>query len=119
MSGTLLNSLGSGAKATGTLCPHCRVDLVMSERQGIEIDYCPKCRGVWLDRGELDKIIERSAAEEVQYAQRQSGRGRTQVSSRNTSNDCREDHRRDYRDHDRHGGHHGRGHGSFLGRLFD
>ena len=41
-------------------CPHCDVDLVMSERQGIEIDYCPKCRGVWLDRGELDKIIERS-----------------------------------------------------------
>ena len=35
----------------------------MSERQGIEIDYCPACRGVWLDRGELDKIIERSAAE--------------------------------------------------------
>lgn len=35
----------------------------MSERQGVEIDYCPKCRGVWLDRGELDKILERSAAE--------------------------------------------------------
>ena len=33
----------------------------MAERQGVEIDYCPKCRGVWLDRGELDKIIERSA----------------------------------------------------------
>jgi uncharacterized protein len=45
------------------LCPVCKVDLVMTERQGIEIDYCPKCRGVWLDRGELDKIIERSAAE--------------------------------------------------------
>ncbi len=43
-------------------CPLCNVDLVMSERQGIEIDYCPQCRGVWLDRGELDKIIERSAA---------------------------------------------------------
>jgi hypothetical protein len=44
-------------------CPTCTsVDLVMSERQGIEIDYCPTCRGVWLDRGELDKIIERSAA---------------------------------------------------------
>lgn len=43
------------------LCPTCRVDLVMSGRQGIEIDYCPRCRGVWLDRGELDKIIERSA----------------------------------------------------------
>ncbi|NUO19347.1 zf-TFIIB domain-containing protein [bacterium] len=42
-------------------CPSCKVDLVMSERQGIEIDYCPKCRGVWLDRGELDKIIERAA----------------------------------------------------------
>jgi Zn-finger nucleic acid-binding protein len=38
----------------------------MSERQGVEIDYCPKCRGVWLDRGELDKIIERSA-EETNY----------------------------------------------------
>ena len=37
------------------------VDLVMTDRQGIEIDYCPTCRGVWLDRGELDKIIERSA----------------------------------------------------------
>ena len=44
----------------GLLCPSCRVDLTMSERQGIEIDYCPQCRGVWLDRGELDKIIERS-----------------------------------------------------------
>ena len=41
-------------------CPLCSVELVMSERQGIEIDYCPKCRGVWLDRGELDKIIEKS-----------------------------------------------------------
>lgn len=37
------------------------VDLVMTDRQGIEIDYCPKCRGVWLDRGELDKIIERTS----------------------------------------------------------
>ncbi len=43
-------------------CPLCNVDLIMSERQGIEIDYCPQCRGVWLDRGELDKIIERSAS---------------------------------------------------------
>lgn len=42
-------------------CPVCTtVDLVMSERSGIEIDYCPQCRGVWLDRGELDKIIERN-----------------------------------------------------------
>lgn len=44
-------------------CPICNVTLVMSERQDIEIDYCPQCRGVWLDRGELDKIIERAAQE--------------------------------------------------------
>lgn len=42
-------------------CPICKnSDLKMSDRQGIEIDYCPDCRGVWLDRGELDKIIERT-----------------------------------------------------------
>jgi Zn-finger nucleic acid-binding protein len=42
-------------------CPICKEpDLVMADRQGIEIDYCPKCRGIWLDRGELDKIVERS-----------------------------------------------------------
>ncbi|ANN70002.1 zf-TFIIB domain-containing protein [Bordetella bronchialis] len=45
-------------------CPTCREpDLVMSSRQNIEIDYCPQCRGVWLDRGELDKLIERSVQE--------------------------------------------------------
>ncbi len=43
-------------------CPNCHETLVMSDRNGVEIDYCPQCRGVWLDRGELDKIIERSAA---------------------------------------------------------
>ena len=41
-------------------CPTDQTTLVMSERSGIEIDYCPTCRGVWLDRGELDKIIDRS-----------------------------------------------------------
>lgn len=41
-------------------CPTDGTTLVMSERSGIEIDYCPQCRGVWLDRGELDKIIDRS-----------------------------------------------------------
>ena len=44
-------------------CPTCpETNLVMADRQGVEIDYCPTCRGVWLDRGELDKIIERVAA---------------------------------------------------------
>ncbi len=45
-------------------CPLCKtVHLTMAERSGIEIDYCPQCRGVWLDRGELDKIIERTATQ--------------------------------------------------------
>jgi uncharacterized protein len=47
-------------------CPVCKdVNLIISERQGVEIDYCPSCRGVWLDRGELDKILERSNSFEV------------------------------------------------------
>ncbi|AFN74289.1 hypothetical protein MROS_1049 [Melioribacter roseus P3M-2] len=42
-------------------CPSCKeVKLLITERQGIEIDYCPECRGIWLDRGELDKLIEKS-----------------------------------------------------------
>jgi Zn-finger nucleic acid-binding protein len=44
-------------------CPNDSALLVMSERSGVEIDYCPECRGVWLDRGELDKIIDRAEAE--------------------------------------------------------
>lgn len=53
-------------------CPACRADLHLSERQGIEIDYCPACGGLWLDRGELEKIIERSAYE---YRPRNYNRG--------------------------------------------
>jgi Zn-finger nucleic acid-binding protein len=50
-------------------CPVCpEATLVMSDRQGVEIDYCPQCRGVWLDRGELDKLLERSAVQEQQAA---------------------------------------------------
>lgn len=53
-------------------CPVDSETLVMTDRNGVEIDYCPKCRGVWLDRGELDKIIERAAPaqESVQAAPR-------------------------------------------------
>ena len=53
------------------VCPVDGTTLVMSERSGIEIDYCPSCRGVWLDRGELDKIIERNAAQQEVPAQQQ------------------------------------------------
>ncbi len=47
------------------LCPTDQTVLVMTERKGVEIDYCPTCRGVWLDRGELDKIIDRSVEGEI------------------------------------------------------
>lgn len=56
-------------------CPVCNIALTMSERQGIEIDYCPTCRGVWLDRGELDKIIEKSSSAPNVSRERQYPRG--------------------------------------------
>jgi Zn-finger nucleic acid-binding protein len=89
-------------------CPIDNTDLVMSDRQGIEIDYCPQCRGVWLDRGELDKIIERSAnvpppppRQEQRYEQ-----------------DRRPEPRRDERYDDR-GHQKPRRRESFLGDIFD
>ena len=89
------------------LCPLDRTPLTMSERQGIEIDYCPTCRGVWLDRGELDKIVERSAALSAPPPPQPEPR-----------------HQREpYRDHDdrRHygHGHHPKRRKSFLEELFD
>ncbi len=54
-------------------CPTCKEsNLVISERRGIEIDYCPDCRGIWLDRGELDKILERSREPQPQERQESS-----------------------------------------------
>jgi Zn-finger nucleic acid-binding protein len=50
-------------------CPTCKVPLLTSERQGVEIDYCPDCHGIWLDHGELDKINQRSAAAETKWYQ--------------------------------------------------
>ena len=92
------------------MCPVCEVPLSMADRQGFEIDFCPDCRCVWLDRGELDKIIERSFGE-------QQPRGR------------RDDDDDGYRQggRGRHGGgHHGGGYGkhgyrrkSWLHELFD
>lgn len=57
--------------SVGMQCPMCKVDLVMTERKDVEIDYCPRCRGVWLDRGELDKIIAKSATQEQPLPQQQ------------------------------------------------
>src|SRR3546814_11245141 len=55
---TIMSSAADAGQ--GMLCPVCKVTLSISARQGVEIDFCPQCRGVWLDRGELDKIIEPS-----------------------------------------------------------
>ncbi|MBL8272088.1 zf-TFIIB domain-containing protein [Steroidobacter sp.] len=89
------------------LCPACKVGLVMSERQNIEIDYCPNCRGVWLDRGELDKIIERSLSTERSTSARQPVEDR----------DYEEAGR--YREGHHGGGHHGSRRRSWLRDLFD
>lgn len=60
-------------------CPVCPdATLVMTDRQGVEIDYCPQCRGVWLDRGELDKIIERSVGAAPAAQGRSGGGGRAE-----------------------------------------
>lgn len=83
----------------GILCPSCQVPLVMSERQNIEIDYCPTCRGVWLDRGELDKIIERSVTGEPKSVRQDSerhdrGNEYSSHSGRNIDYGHRDHHRR-------------------------
>lgn len=69
-------------------CPSCKDDktLAMTERMGIEIDYCPECRGVWLDRGELDKIIEKSRAENQTNHSSQKEKNQ-EVTYRESSND--------------------------------
>lgn len=55
-------------------CPSDGADLLMTERHGIEIDYCPQCRGVWLDKGELDKVIERAGEIAAPHPQRNQNR---------------------------------------------
>lgn len=91
-------------------CPVCKdVTLVMADRQGVEVDYCPQCRGVWLDRGELDKIIERSAVA-----------GSASLEPERYTRGVREEHEhRDYDDDDYHGKSQRRGRRGFLGELFD
>ncbi len=61
-------------------CPTCvEVTLTMTERSGIEIDYCPNCRGVWLDRGELDKIIEKSLLQNPESMNNSRGSSREKI----------------------------------------
>ncbi|SIN72079.1 TFIIB-type zinc ribbon-containing protein [Halodesulfovibrio marinisediminis] len=61
-------------------CPNCNTKLHMTERKGIEIDYCPDCRGIWLDRGELDKIVEKTLADEQEHHQIRTPQQGVQVS---------------------------------------
>lgn len=94
-------------------CPVCPdVTLVMTERQGVEIDYCPTCRGVWLDRGELDKIVERATPVAT-------AAGASEWGARDARHE-RGDREHDHDDDDDRGAHGGRRRrGGFLGDLFD
>ena len=98
-------------------CPIDNADLLMTSREGIEIDYCPQCRGVWLDRGELDKIIERSSGQ--QAPARQPETPRQDFRPEPPRQDYRPDAR--YKDHDDPGrdGQYRKKRGSFLDDLFD
>jgi len=87
------------------LCQVCKVDLLLSEKQGIEIDYCPKCRGIWLDRGELDKIVEKSTNAEDNF----------RLKERNTNTNYRDDDDDRYKSQ----GYNKNRKKSFLGDLFD
>ncbi|WP_026841799.1 TFIIB-type zinc ribbon-containing protein [Citrifermentans bremense] len=103
-------------------CPVCNtVNLVMAERQGVEIDYCPECRGVWLDRGELDKIVERSFLNEAPLQQPQQSQYQGQPPYQGQPQYKGQQQHHGYK-HDDHG--HGYGHKpyrkkSFLEELFD
>lgn len=87
-------------------CPSCNETLLMSVRNQVEIDYCPKCRGIWLDRGELDKIIEQSERAYPNAAANQDPYPDQRYQERGA---YRDDHRGGYRKKKK----------SFLGDFFD
>jgi uncharacterized protein len=82
------------------LCPICNVDLLLAERERIEIDYCPKCRGIWLDRGELEKIIERYRTEPQSFSDQENR-------SLRSEHNYKHDH------------HHGKPKKSWVSKVFD
>lgn len=93
-------------------CPNDATTLVMSERAGVEIDYCPQCRGVWLDRGELDKILERAEAD----ATRAAAPAAPQRDDRYAPRPSYDDRDRRY---DERSGYRGKKKSHWLGELFD
>jgi uncharacterized protein len=124
-------------KENGMRCPVDNETLVMADRGGVEIDYCPKCRGVWLDRGELDKIIERSFGatapapvmgppppppsfrQTAPVYQPEPGAPQAFRDDDRRRDDRRDDRRRDDDDDDYRRGHKKKRRESFLSELFD
>jgi Zn-finger nucleic acid-binding protein len=102
-------------------CPVCDVQLSISSREGVEIDFCPQCRGVWLDRGELDKVIERAAASLAPTAPVGGGEPRYEERrERHYDDRDRYDDRYDYDDRRGYGrDHKKRKRRSFLDDMFD
>lgn len=102
-------------------CPIDGETLVMADRNGVEIDYCPKCRGVWLDRGELDKIVERAAGsrQDARQDDRRDDRRDERRDDRRDSRRHDDDDRRYYGDDRDSRGHQGKRRESFLSDLFD
>ncbi len=100
-------------------CPIDGSELRITERSGVEIDYCPKCRGVWLDRGELDKIIDRAAPEVVggPVGRDRDWDDRYRRDDRHRDDRHRDDRHRDDDWDDRRG--HRRKKRGFLGDIFD
>jgi Zn-finger nucleic acid-binding protein len=101
------------------ICPRCSTSLLMSNTKGVEIDYCPECKGVWLDRGELDKIVERSNGEGNGNFQ-----GNNNYGQHNNHPDRKFDSNHDGHFDENHDGQHGYGYPQkrkkgFLGDLFD
>ncbi|HET6512509.1 MAG TPA: zf-TFIIB domain-containing protein [Candidatus Kapabacteria bacterium] len=103
-------------------CPACKtVQLVVIEREGVEIDYCPNCRGVWLERNELETIIKRANEDRMAPAQPAQPNYPPPQSTPPYMGDRYDDRRRydddDYKKH--HGGHYKKKKGGFLEDLFD
>jgi uncharacterized protein len=95
-------------------CPQCNITLVMAERSGVEIDYCPQCRGIWLDRGELDKIIERASQANPKPPVYEESRQAPQNAPYDKHSSKRDDHGHHEDTHGRHGKKK-----SWIGDIFD
>ena len=80
-------------------CPNDSATLVMSERSGVEIDYCPECRGIWLDRGELDKILDRAEREQSGSSQRSAPTGSPTPTHRDRDHSDRDNYRSKKKEH--------------------